>query len=107
MASNQSIHRVNPKNDIKWFPIPAKMGGPSRRCPRMTPIGGAIKTSLSFAPSAIFMFPPKYWVLGAIAKTRGPSGAASQVVHRLRNKNVGVYELALPPGLTPITFREY
>ena len=56
--------------------------------------------SLSFAPSAIFMFPPKYWVLGAIAKTRGPSGAASQVVHRLRNKNDGVYELALLPGLT-------
>ena len=44
----------------------------------------------------------KYWELGTITKMRGPTGAASKDVHRLRNKNAGFDDIALPPGLSPL-----
>ena len=40
--------------------------------------------------------------LGTITKMRGPTGAASKDVHRLRNKNAGFDDIALPPGLSPL-----
>ena len=41
----------------------------------------------------------KLWMSVAIAKMRGSFSAASQDVHRLRNKNEGIYDFCSAPGI--------